>query len=507
MRKGIIVLAIATLFPITLSTAQFVLQPWVQVFGTVPGQQLGAEVRGIAPTANLPYRASIRSFGNTGLYTLEAQSDTGARRLFTGGNMQTGDLNGDAWEDLVVRNGNTITIYWGTPSGIDTIAPLTFTGVGDFGHSICIGNIIGNATADLIIGAPSYPTAAVSQGRVSIYRGGMPVDTIPAVIINGDSAKYTLGNACAIGDLNDDGRNDLVVRGDHQTTPRFNYVDIWFCGASFDTVKDIHLTGSEILADGLACFDANGDGIADLLWTNKDSTQIRADVWVHFGGTAFSTAPSMKLLNPTAPTFGNVIANAGDMNGDGYDEIAVGAYSVNQTDGFVFIFGGGPQIDPNFDAAVGMDLNSSFGWSVSGLGDVTGDGLSDIIVGAPDYAFGDQRGYWGIFKGDSAIRVTPVKEGEQLPRVMTLHQAYPNPFNPQTTIRYDLSTSATVTLEVFNLLGQRVTLLVHGGKAPGSYEAVLDGSGLASGAYLYRLTARTQDGRTYTDTRRLTLVQ
>jgi hypothetical protein len=86
-----------------------------------------------------------------------------------------------------------------------------------------------------------------------------------------------------------------------------------------------------------------------------------------------------------------------------------------------------------------------------------------------------------------------------------LGQNYPNPFNPTTTIKFSvpsgrdvareadgqIPTTSFVTLKVFDLLGREVTTLVNEKMKPGSYHQLFDGSGLASGVYLYRLQAGT----------------
>ncbi len=70
-----------------------------------------------------------------------------------------------------------------------------------------------------------------------------------------------------------------------------------------------------------------------------------------------------------------------------------------------------------------------------------------------------------------------------------LHQNYPNPFNPSTAMRFELSMTEHVTLEVFNLLGQRVAVLVDGQQlAAGTHQVTFDASHLSSGVYLYRLS-------------------
>ncbi len=75
------------------------------------------------------------------------------------------------------------------------------------------------------------------------------------------------------------------------------------------------------------------------------------------------------------------------------------------------------------------------------------------------------------------------------PGAFRLEQNYPNPFNPVTTIRYSIGQNGPVRLVVYDILGRQVAVLVNGQKAPGRYEVTFNAAGLASGMYLYRLTA------------------
>jgi hypothetical protein len=75
-----------------------------------------------------------------------------------------------------------------------------------------------------------------------------------------------------------------------------------------------------------------------------------------------------------------------------------------------------------------------------------------------------------------------------IPAVFALYQNYPNPFNPSTRIRFDLPHGGEVRVEVFDVLGRRVALLVDGRLEAGSHSVDLHADGLASGMYLYRLT-------------------
>ncbi len=70
-----------------------------------------------------------------------------------------------------------------------------------------------------------------------------------------------------------------------------------------------------------------------------------------------------------------------------------------------------------------------------------------------------------------------------------LDQNYPNPFNPRTVVSFQLSVASDVTIAVYDILGREVAVLVNERKAPGSYQVVFDGSNLATGAYLCRLTS------------------
>jgi surface protein len=107
---------------------------------------------------------------------------------------------------------------------------------------------------------------------------------------------------------------------------------------------------------------------------------------------------------------------------------------------------------------------------------------------------------WNIV-GDIAGEGT-AKEVEQTPITFSLKPNYPNPFNPNTTISYELAEPSLVRLEVFTVLGQRVAVLVDRYMHSGSYSVDFDASELASGKYLYRLTAGD-----FVQTRQMTLIK
>ncbi|MEO1022006.1 MAG: BspA family leucine-rich repeat surface protein [Bacteroidota bacterium] len=105
---------------------------------------------------------------------------------------------------------------------------------------------------------------------------------------------------------------------------------------------------------------------------------------------------------------------------------------------------------------------------------------------------------WGGFRATSNE-----EPGSATPVSFNLEQNYPNPFNPTTTITYSIPQPSEVNLAVFNALGQRVaSLVVNERKSIGTHSVVFDASSLASGMYIYRITAGN-----YTQTRKFMLIK
>lgn len=90
------------------------------------------------------------------------------------------------------------------------------------------------------------------------------------------------------------------------------------------------------------------------------------------------------------------------------------------------------------------------------------------------------------------ITVTDIKDDTLLPQEFVLSQNFPNPFNPSTTISYQLSSAGYVTLKVYDLLGREIATLVHEYKQAGDYstEFRVQNGELASGVYFYMIRVR-----------------
>jgi Secretion system C-terminal sorting domain len=120
------------------------------------------------------------------------------------------------------------------------------------------------------------------------------------------------------------------------------------------------------------------------------------------------------------------------------------------------------------------------------------DGLTDLHIhtlamDAENIYVGTNKGVWRRPVSELVVSVNPV--ASRLPQEFLLHQNYPNPLNPSTTIKYELPHSSWVSLTVFDILGREVSVLVNERREAGVHEVKFDGSNLASGAYFYRLQA------------------
>ncbi|MGB5873543.1 MAG: carboxypeptidase regulatory-like domain-containing protein [Bacteroidota bacterium] len=147
-----------------------------------------------------------------------------------------------------------------------------------------------------------------------------------------------------------------------------------------------------------------------------------------------------------------------------------------------------------------------------------GDGSYDVLVPVGSYSMSvSAAGYrtleaGGIGVDEEGLTLSAVLWGiatdvsdpfeDQLPKSYTLFEAYPNPFNPTTTIRYALPRDSRVTLTVFNMLGQPIAELVDDYLPAGYYDVRFNGSELTSGVYFSRLQAND-----FVATRRLVLMK
>ncbi|UCG69340.1 MAG: FG-GAP repeat protein, partial [Thermoplasmata archaeon] len=160
------------------------------------------------------------------------------------------------------------------------------------------------------------------------------------------------------------------------------------------------LTGNSTISN---LGDINGDGYDDI--GVGEFYHHYGKVYIYFGGQEINSDPDMILeTSPTMDEFGCAISSAGDVNGDGFDDVIIGAYSSHaegSSSGRAYIFHGGDPFDDTPDVILHGENRSYFGHSLSTLYDLNKDGYDDVIVGAPfkDNTGSPQDGSAYVFYG------------------------------------------------------------------------------------------------------------
>ncbi len=93
--------------------------------------------------------------------------------------------------------------------------------------------------------------------------------------------------------------------------------------------------------------------------------------------------------------------------------------------------------------------------------------------------------------GQDSIVVSTGRGSDLVPKAFKLEQNFPNPFNPATTIVFELPSQSIVSLSIFNVLGERVATLVNETLSAGRYQIQWSARGISSGVYIYRLVAKS----------------
>ena len=103
--------------------------------------------------------------------------------------------------------------------------------------------------------------------------------------------------------------------------------------------------------------------------------------------------------------------------------------------------------------------------------------------------------------------VTAVTAPDNIVKSFQLSQNYPNPFNPSTIIQYSIPRESQVRIDVYNVIGQRITTLINSMQKSGNYEVTWDASALASGVYFYSIKASDNTGKNYFAVKKMMLLK
>ncbi|MFM9967933.1 MAG: beta strand repeat-containing protein [Burkholderiales bacterium] len=371
-----------------------------------------------------------------------------------------GDVNGDGLADMIVGAfksdpaaggdaGRSYVIFGKTAgAAADLSAIAAGTGgfvingqcAGDFaGHSVAsAGDVNGDGLADLIIGADtSDPAAGSNAGRSYVVFGRTAASAIDLSAIAAGTGGFVINGRCAgdksgegvssAGDVNGDGLADLLVgaAADNATTGGSAGKTYVIFGKTTTTASDLSAiaagNGGFVINGQCAgdqsghsvanVGDVNGDGLADILVGAASSDpSVGANAGRSYVVFGKNNSNAIDLSSVAAGTGGFVIngqgasdysgtsvAAAGDINGDGLADMIIGAHASDPTTGAqagrsYVIFGKTTNAAVDLSAIAvgtigfainGQTANDGSGYSVASAGDVNGDGLGDLIVGAP----------------------------------------------------------------------------------------------------------------------------
>jgi hypothetical protein len=289
------------------------------------------------------------------------------------------------------------------------------------------GDVNGDGIGDLIVGAPNTPSSGgagqsyVFFGQKSSWSSPISPSSLKGAngfILSGINAGDGIGSSVAsAGDVNGDGIGDLIL-GAREASPAGilgagqSYVffgskspmsSSFFSLSSLNGANGFMLNGINFRDESgtsvASAGDVNGDGIGDLIVGAPGASNFAGQSYVFFGSkNPWSSPISLSIINgtngfilngPFGSNSGVSVASAGDVNGDGISDLIVGAPEA----GIYVVFGRkGPWNSPinlsSLNGANGFILNGNnftgTGTSVASAGDVNGDGISDLIVGAPE---------------------------------------------------------------------------------------------------------------------------
>jgi len=317
------------------------------------------------------------------------------------------------------------------------------------------------------------------------------------------------------GDVNQDGFKDIIV-GAYTENNGNGRAYIFLGCQDMDNTADIILTGEnqyELFGYSVAgSGDVNNDGYDDVLIGATGYDKSTGCVYLYYGGSVMNNVVDL-VINGKArqDNFGITIAGVGDVNADGYADVLVSTYNRDYYPGIAgsFLYYGGQ----NSLSKADIDLPEQKLWSqtvisLAGVGNVNADNYYDFIIGTPENDEYNNGAAYLYFGSQTLAVEEPTTNPLSLPEQALLQNNYPNPFNPATTITFDLPERAVVDIVIYDISGRTVRTLLHEWRSSGQHRLAWDGrndSGATVGSGVYLCKFSTDKG--YSATKRMTLVK
>ena len=328
---------------------------------------------------------------------------------------QAGDVNGDGYDDLIVGapsrpNTGAAYVFTGSSAGLSVLPATTLVGAGGSGFggsAVGVGDLNADGYDDLLVGA-QYDDGA--RGEIAFFLGsssGIPEE--PTLEVAGDPGSYLGDQVAGAGDVDGDGYDDAVAGAYYANTGagRFVVYDGGAAGPATSTIWEGD-AGAHLGCAVDGGLDVNADGYSDVIVGSYDATNTGLAYVFHGSALGVGAVAETTLRDgETGDLFGGRVAALGDVDADGFDDVAVSAPYAADNTGRVFVYGGSPQgVLPAMTASQAGDSESSlFGWGISPAEDVNLDGFADVVVGAPEWT--GLKGRAWVYPGSSLGLTAP----------------------------------------------------------------------------------------------------
>lgn len=281
------------------------------------------------------------------------------------------------------------------------------------------GDINNDGFADVLVSAITFDRGQANEGAVFVYHGSKKgLSTKPDRMLESNRANDWMGyKVAAAGDINGDDFDDVIIAVHGYDKGQFNEgaAFIYYGGSwGLQSEQDLILQTNQKWArlDSVAgAGDVNNDGFADVIigssaYTHGQKQEGAAMVFLGSRGGLHEQPQVILESNQVGARFGMSVAGAGDVNGDGFEDVLVGApyYDRGQVDeGLVFVYPGSEDgvLKRPLQRIEGNQADAWLGNSVSSAGDINGDEKPDIIVAVPFHTNGlDHNGAALVFLGN-----------------------------------------------------------------------------------------------------------
>ena len=298
---------------------------------------------------------------------------------------------------------------------------------------------------------------------------------------------------------------DLTLRSDTSAL-RGGDNFYWFGYSEIATGNFRNNKNADIVVKSAFHFNNNSrEGIAGVHVYHQEETEGQPQQRLPLHTNLLETSLTENSDNPfLSDMSGARMAGIPDIDNDGHDELLLMSTFPYKD---AVLHRGGEQFSETPDIhfsmpdgvfTVSASVQNGFNQPRTPVGDFTGDGTTNLIMGQNDFSLRDYPIYMFEIKNIS-VSNEPLREE---PVDLSLGQNFPNPFNPSTVIKYSLAEATHVTMEVFDMLGRRVAILQDGVMNAGTHRVTFNAGTLASGIYLYRLSTDNM-----TEVRQMVLVK